>query len=60
MTEGIAKKTAKYRCTVCGWIYDPEKGDGVGIPPGVLFEELPDDWKCPMCGAGKELFEKVD
>ncbi|MCD6472842.1 rubredoxin [Candidatus Aerophobetes bacterium] len=49
----------KYRCTVCGYVYDPEKGDpDSGIKPGTSFEELPDDWICPICGAGKEEFEK--
>ncbi len=55
------RKGAKYRCTVCGYVYDPERGepDG-GIKPGTLFEELPDDWVCPICGAGKAEFEKVE
>lgn len=41
---------AKYKCTVCGYIYDEEKEK-------VLFSRLPDDWTCPECGVGKELFE---
>ncbi len=50
----------KWRCTVCGYVYDPEKGDSVeGIPPGTAFEDLPDEWVCPMCGVGKEMFEKI-
>lgn len=53
-------KAAKYICTVCGEIYDPEKGDPkAGIPPGTPFEELPDNWHCPVCGAGKGMFEKM-
>jgi flavin reductase (DIM6/NTAB) family NADH-FMN oxidoreductase RutF/rubredoxin len=49
----------KYKCTVCGYIYDPEKGDpDSGIKPGTPFEELPDDWVCPVCGASKDQFEK--
>lgn len=49
----------KYKCTVCGYIYDPEKGDpDSGIKPGIPFEELPDDWVCPVCGVGKDKFEK--
>jgi rubredoxin len=49
----------KYRCTVCGYIYDPEKGDpDSGINPRRPFEKLPDDWVCPVCGAEKSLFEK--
>jgi rubredoxin len=51
----------KYRCTVCGYIYDPEKGDlDSGIPSGTPFEELPDDWVCPVCGVTKDMFEKVE
>ena len=51
----------KYRCTICGYVYDPEKGDpDNGIEPGTLFEELPDDWTCPLCGAEKEEFEPVE
>jgi flavin reductase (DIM6/NTAB) family NADH-FMN oxidoreductase RutF/rubredoxin len=50
----------KYECTVCGYIYDPEKGDpDSGIAPGTPFEKLPDDWVCPVCGASKSEFEKM-
>jgi flavin reductase (DIM6/NTAB) family NADH-FMN oxidoreductase RutF/rubredoxin len=50
----------KYKCTVCGYIYDPEKGDpDSGIQPGTPFEQLPDDWVCPVCGAAKSEFEKI-
>lgn len=50
----------KYRCTVCNYIYDPKIGDAdSGIKPGTPFEALPDDWVCPECGVGKEMFEKV-
>jgi len=49
----------RYRCTVCGYVYDPEKGDPHGrIKPGTFFQELPEDWVCPICGASKEKFEK--
>ena len=52
-------KMTKYRCTVCGWVYDPELGDpDGGIKPGTPFEEIPDDWVCPVCGAAKNDFEK--
>jgi len=52
---------AKYECTLCGWIYDPEVGDPDGdIEPGTAFKDIPEDWVCPECGAGKEDFEKVD
>jgi len=48
----------KYVCTLCGYVYDPEKGDpDEGIEPGTKFEDLPDDWYCPVCGAGKDDFE---
>ena len=50
----------KYRCTVCGYIYDPEKGGLTGgIKPGTSFDALPADWKCPECGVGKDQFEKI-
>ncbi|HEX75864.1 MAG TPA: High molecular weight rubredoxin [Dehalococcoidia bacterium] len=56
-----APKMAKYKCTVCGYIYDPELGDpDGGIKPGTPFEEIPDDWVCPVCGASKDKFEKVE
>ena len=49
----------KYVCKVCGYIYDPEVGDPEnGINPGIKFEALPADWKCPVCGVGKDQFEK--
>ena len=51
----------KYRCTVCGYVYDPELGDpDGGIEPGTPFEEIPDDWVCPVCGAEKSEFEGMD
>ena len=51
----------KYKCSVCGWVYDPELGDPDGhIGPGTPFEKIPDDWVCPMCGAAKADFEKLD
>jgi flavin reductase (DIM6/NTAB) family NADH-FMN oxidoreductase RutF/rubredoxin len=53
-------RSAKYRCTVCGYIYNPSHGDPeADIKPGTPFEELPDDWVCPICGVGKGKFEKV-
>ncbi|MCX7912639.1 MAG: rubredoxin [Dehalococcoidales bacterium] len=52
---------AKYECTVCGYIYDPAAGDpDNNVPPGTPFESLPDDWVCPLCGAGKADFKKVE
>jgi len=54
-------KMDKYTCTVCGYVYDPEEGDpDSGISAGTSFEDLPDDWVCPVCGAGKDAFEKED
>lgn len=50
----------KYKCTVCGYIYDPASGDASqGIKPGTAFIGLPDSWVCPECGVGKDMFEKV-
>lgn len=49
----------KYVCEVCDWVYDPEVGDpDAGIAPGTPFEELPDDYVCPICGVGKDQFRK--
>ncbi|MFC1976714.1 rubredoxin [Chloroflexota bacterium] len=54
-------KAPQYKCTVCGYVYDPELGDSVGgIKPQTPFEELPDDWVCPVCGANKSEFERRD
>lgn len=54
-------KMAKYQCTVCKYVYDPEQGDpDGGIKPGTPFEKLPDDWVCPVCGADKSEFEKIE
>lgn len=51
----------KYVCTICGYVYDPEQGDpDNGVDPGTAFENLPDDWECPVCGASKDDFEKED
>ena len=50
----------KYECLACGYIYDPAAGDPENdISPGTSFESLPDDWICPICGAGKDMFEEV-
>lgn len=54
------KTMEKWKCLVCGYIYDPEEGDPEnGIDPGTPFEKLPDDWVCPACGVTKDQFEKV-
>ncbi len=50
----------KYQCTICGFVYDPEEGDpDSGIAPGTTFEEIQDDWHCPVCGVTKSDFEPV-
>jgi len=49
----------KFKCVVCGYIYDPDEGDpSSGIQPDTSFSELPADYICPVCGAGKDEFEK--
>jgi len=49
----------KYICSICGYEYDPAKGDpDNGIAPGTEFAELPDDWTCPLCSVGKDMFNE--
>lgn len=49
----------KYVCTVCGYVYDEAVGDpDAGIAPGTLWEDIPDDFVCPVCGVGKDSFEE--
>ena len=57
VTGGLNMK--KYVCDVCGWVYDEEVGyiDG-NIAPGTKFEDLPDEFECPLCGVGKEQFSE--
>jgi rubredoxin len=51
----------KWRCSICGYIYDPKIGDiESGLEPGLFFEGLPEYWGCPDCGAAKDYFEKID
>jgi rubredoxin len=51
----------KWRCIVCNYVYDPVAGDpDSGVDPGTPFEKIPDDWVCPLCGAGKDEFEIVE
>ena len=51
----------KYVCNVCGYIYDEKNGDpDNGIAPGTKWADLPDDFVCPVCGAGKDQFSEVD
>jgi flavin reductase (DIM6/NTAB) family NADH-FMN oxidoreductase RutF/rubredoxin len=55
--QGRNETMQNYVCEVCGYVYDPEQGDpDNGIEPGTTFEDLPDDWVCPVCGAGKDQF----
>ncbi|MHA2136143.1 MAG: rubredoxin [Candidatus Thorarchaeota archaeon] len=52
---------AKWECQVCGWVYDEATGDpDGGVEAGTKFEDLPDGWVCPACGAGVEDFEKIE
>jgi flavin reductase (DIM6/NTAB) family NADH-FMN oxidoreductase RutF/rubredoxin len=57
--EKEEKRMATYTCSVCGYVYNPAEGDpAAGIAPGTAFEDLPDSWVCPVCGAPKSEFEK--
>ena len=56
-----AEPFKKWMCVVCGWIYDEEMGDpNSGLAPGTRWDEVPESWVCPDCGAGKEDFEMVE
>jgi len=60
-TKKVVSSTIKYKCNVCGYIYDPEKGDpDGGIKPGTPFDEISDSWACPVCGATKDMFAKME
>ena len=51
----------KYWCRICGYEYNPQKGDpDSGVPPGTAFDDLPDDWTCPICGASKKYFSPTE
>ncbi len=51
----------KYECVICGYVYDPALGDADGgIAPGTAFADIPDSWVCPVCGASKSDFRKLD
>ena len=55
------EKGEKYMCSVCGYVYNPNNGDpSQGIKPGTAFEDLPDDWTCPVCGSSKDKFEPYE
>lgn len=56
-----APETKRWICEPCGFIYDPEEGDpDSGIEPGTPFEDIPDDWMCPICGADKASFRELE
>jgi len=60
LEEGV-KNMKKYKCLICGYIYDPAVGDpDNGVEAGTAFEDLPNDWVCPECGAGKDEFEPIE
>ena len=55
------EEKVKYICNLCGYVYDPEEGDpSSGIAPGTSFEDLPEDWICPVCGVGKDEFSPAE
>ena len=59
--ETVAPQTQKWICQLCGLIYDPAEGDpDSGIEPGTPFEDIPDDWMCPICGAEKADFRPLE
>jgi rubredoxin len=49
----------RHECAACGYVYEPVKGDGKQVPPGVAFEALPPDWRCPVCGARTKQFDNI-
>jgi rubredoxin len=50
-----------FKCIICGYVYDPDQGDSLGfIEPGTAFEDISNNWVCPICGASKSEFEPVD
>lgn len=51
---------SKHRCQICGYDYDPAAGDpDNGVAPGTAWDDVPDDWACPICGAGKDAFDEI-
>lgn len=56
----MSDSATSYLCSACSWMYDPEVGDpDGGIAPGTAWEDIPDDWVCPLCGVGKEAFTPI-
>jgi rubredoxin len=61
INSNMEEKMDKYVCTLCGYVYDPAQGDpDNGVDPGTAWEDVPEDWECPVCGAGKDDFEKEE
>jgi rubredoxin len=62
MKSGERKRSmGKWVCTICGYVYDPALGDpDNGVDPGTAWEDVADDWLCPICGASKDDFEKEE
>ncbi|TBV81490.1 MAG: rubredoxin [Desulfobulbaceae bacterium] len=59
-TKGATNEMKKYRCDICGYVYDPAMGDdAAGIAAGTSFDDLSDDYQCPVCGAGKDEFSEM-
>jgi rubredoxin len=57
----MVEADTKYECNLCGYVYDPDAGDPEhAVAPGTSFADLPDSWVCPLCGAGKEEFSRVE
>jgi rubredoxin len=58
LKKKLKRRQEMYECTICGYVYDPEKGDPEnGVTPGTPFSDIPDSWICPICGAGKDMFQ---
>jgi rubredoxin len=60
-TSKLKEVSMKYICTICGYIYDEKQGDpDNGVEPGTAWEDVPEDWVCPECGAPKDSFEEYE
>jgi rubredoxin len=61
MIRMVFRTAKRYQCNICGYIYDPQKGDiDSGIAPGTPFSDLAESWRCPVCGASKDDFKELD
>jgi rubredoxin len=57
----MSNSSGRYICANCAYVYDPDKGDPLsGIPPGTPFDQLPEEWVCPLCYARKDVFDPMD